>query len=504
VTVADLVCREPGCGAPLLVTGETPAGTLCAEGHMNDGVKRSPNGKTTHGPPTPAAAKEGIGPPPPRVAVMSAAALMRQTFPEPRSAVPGVAPEGASVLAGGSKLGKSWIVLGLSIAIAAGGYALGKIRVEQGDVLYLALEDGPRRVQKRLRAILGDEPAPERLAIATTWPRLDDGGLEALEDWLREHPHARFVVIDTFKRVRPREAHNRRLYDLDYEAVQLVQQLALKYHVAIWIVHHTRKHDAEDPLDLISGSTGFTAGLDGAYVLRRARGAADAELVGVHRDLTEDLALALRWDAQTRSWTLLGEAAEQRRSKARQEVLDALAAAGEPLAPKMLAEVLGKKDGTVRKLMWEMTRDGELAVGDDGRYAPKPANSGNGGNAVTQDRTQSQNGPATALPDARGAGNAPRGPHRDQKAGTVTALPPLPLIPTDADRNRGALLEMAEARLGRHDYPELALSGGRTVLAGADTWGRFLRHATAVDLAEVVNRLAEEYLEADPGEEVAF
>jgi RecA-family ATPase len=47
-------------------------------------------------------------------------------------------PEGLNLLVGKPKIGKGWLVLATGIAIAAGGYALGKVRVQQGDCLYLA------------------------------------------------------------------------------------------------------------------------------------------------------------------------------------------------------------------------------------------------------------------------------------------------------------------------------------------------------------------------------
>ena len=55
---------------------------------------------------------------------------------------------------GPPKLGKSWFALDIVVAVAAGGKALGHIDVEPGYVLYLALEDPPRRMQDRTRKVL--------------------------------------------------------------------------------------------------------------------------------------------------------------------------------------------------------------------------------------------------------------------------------------------------------------------------------------------------------------
>src|SRR5687768_6732745 len=86
--------------------------------------------------------------------------LMSLTFAEPRWAVPGLIPEGLFLLAARPKLGKSWLMLSLAIAVANGGRALGQVKVERGEVLYLALEDTARRLQSRLFTMLEDATDP--------------------------------------------------------------------------------------------------------------------------------------------------------------------------------------------------------------------------------------------------------------------------------------------------------------------------------------------------------
>jgi RecA-family ATPase len=66
----------------------------------------------------------------------------------------------AELLAGPPKVGKSWLSLGLGLAVAAGGQAFDSMPVQGGPVLYLALEDTPRRLQTRMGKLLGGQPAP--------------------------------------------------------------------------------------------------------------------------------------------------------------------------------------------------------------------------------------------------------------------------------------------------------------------------------------------------------
>lgn len=94
----------------------------------------------------------------------TAADLMALELPETRWAVPDIVPEGVTLLVGKPKLGKSWLTLGFGVATATGGVALGTKRVEQGECLYLALEDNRRRLQKRLTKLLSGSPAPEGYA----------------------------------------------------------------------------------------------------------------------------------------------------------------------------------------------------------------------------------------------------------------------------------------------------------------------------------------------------
>src|SRR3954464_11034615 len=125
------------------------------------------------------------------------AELMAVDFPEPRWAVPGLLCEGLNLLAGAPKLGKSWLSLGLGAAIANGEPALNAIEVERGPVLYCALEDTGRRLQRRRRQMLaaGGRAAP-LLTLETACPTMTNGGDAVLVEWLEENPHARLVIID--------------------------------------------------------------------------------------------------------------------------------------------------------------------------------------------------------------------------------------------------------------------------------------------------------------------
>ena len=338
--------------------------------------------------------------------VFTAAELLAEDLPPVRWTVPGVLPEGVTLLAGKPKLGKSWLALGLAVAVASGGTALETKRVERGDVLYLGLEDNRRRLQKRLRKILAGRVAPDGLHIATEWSRMDEGGAEALERWLREHPEARLVVVDILMRVRPCTSTNRGVYDADYEALESMQKLAGEYGIAILVVHHTRKLAAVDPVDEVSGSTGLSGGADAIWVLKRDRGRADAYLHVTGREVEEEAELALRWDTDLASWTLVGDAEEYRLSEERQAVLGALGRAGGPMSPKEIAEALDRSHGSVKVLLGQMVRAGQVDNPFYGKYtlpsanpfSPYSANSEGNAEDVSKEGKQSKDSDYTRSP----------------------------------------------------------------------------------------------------------
>lgn len=298
--------------------------------------------------------------------------LLRKVFPEPRWAIPNVLPEGLAILGGRPKMGKSWLCLGLSVAVAAGGHAFGRIAVPQGEALHLGLEDGERRLQARIVAMLGADDAPPGLFLEGRWPRLDKGGATELRQWLTQHPDCRLVVIDTLAKIRPRRSSERQGYAEDYADAETLQQIAQEFRVAIVLVTHTRKAPADDFVDEISGTLGLSGGADAAFVLRRERGKPDATLSGTGRDLVEDVDFALVWDANLSGWSYAGSADEHRRSEERRAILRLLTEFRAPQTPKDVAEMLGKPYSTTRQTMWRMAQAGDLYAIGRGQYVVTP------------------------------------------------------------------------------------------------------------------------------------
>jgi hypothetical protein len=309
--------------------------------------------------------------------VFDARWLLAEEFPPIRWVVPDILPEGVTILAGKPKLGKSWLAIDLCLGVAQGGAVLGTKRVEGGPCLYLALEDSPRRLQRRLRGLVegseaGGGEAPEGFEFATQWPRVGEGCEARLRAWLESRPGARLVVVDTLKKISPKADVRKGVYDADYEALEPLLPLAAEFGVAVVVVHHTRKMPGADPLEEVSGSYGFSGGVDGVLVMKRERGSRDAFLHVTGRDVEEETELAMRWDSSRLRWTLLGDAEDHRRSEERKQILAKLREVGEPMSATDVAVEIEKKVDGVRKLIRKMVRDGQLrkvGSGSSTKYA---------------------------------------------------------------------------------------------------------------------------------------
>jgi hypothetical protein len=283
---------------------------------------------------------------------------------EPRWAVTNSVPEGLTILAGRPKLGKSWLMLGVAIAVASGGCALGQIEVAEGDVLYLALEDSWRRLQQRLLTQLAGSPAPERLEFERESLR-GEAGVAKIDAWLQGHPQARLVVIDTLAKFRA-PTRRERSYDTDYSDIVPLQQLAVKYGVAIVVVHHLRKLGSDDWTDQVSGTLGLVGAADGLLGLFRTRGEMQAELRVAGRDV-EEQTLGLRFDATTCNWSLLGDAAATVAISAQRRGILVLLEKTGPLAPSVIAKALNRNPSTVKTTLQDMARDGQV-IANGGVY----------------------------------------------------------------------------------------------------------------------------------------
>lgn len=295
----------------------------------------------------------------PRLPTQTGTELLAKDIPPPKWAVEDFIPEGLTIFAGKPKIGKSWLMLGISLAVALGGKALGKIDVEGGDVLYCALEDNERRLQTRLEILLPDGAKPDRfhyIALGDL-PKMDKGGLDMIGVFLDDMPNTRLVVIDTLQKFKAHGNAKRNAYEEDYDVFGVLQQFAMSRGIALVLVHHMRKADADYELDEISGSTGATGASDSILILKRSVDGPTLYRQG--RDVIEET-FAVEFDLENCIWTLQGEAKEVHMSEARRSIYQLLVATPEGMTPKAIANALGKNYATIRGLVAKMHAEGAL------------------------------------------------------------------------------------------------------------------------------------------------
>lgn len=286
----------------------------------------------------------------------------------PRWAIPDLIPEGLTILAGKPKTGKSWLLLGGCIAVATGGYALGNIKVDAGPVLALLLEDTERRINLRVKSLLGDERPTglQNLHVKTEWKRTDDGGLDDLRAWLSVNRNARLILIDTLQKIRGARKKDAGVYEDDYRAISDLKKLADEFGVPIVLIHHQNKAGNEDPLLSVSGTAGITGSADTIIVLEREANSTDGVLYVRGRDVNED-EIAIRFDPTTGRWSRLGKAEDWRISEERRAIVKLLMDEG-AMHPREIASALGKKQVTMRSTLHRMAKDKEVTKGSDGKY----------------------------------------------------------------------------------------------------------------------------------------
>lgn len=292
--------------------------------------------------------------------------------------VPHLIPEGVVLLAGRPKLGKSWLTLQIAGAVAKGEITLVAGNGElppHGNVLYLALEDGQKRMQSRLTKHYGTLGWPPRgqLTIAYEWLPLGEGGLDGLGEWCLEVAQPRLIVIDILELVRTPKTIGQTDYQADIAAARPLAKLAREFPgLSIICNHHDRKQDSDDPFDTIGGTLGLQGGVDTLALLKRT--AASVILYVKGRDLEEEHEKAVNFDRETCRWHILGEAQQVHQTTTRRAVLELLAACG-TLTPRQLADqVEDMSYANAKQVLWRMARDGVLD-GDRGLYRLHPQGS---------------------------------------------------------------------------------------------------------------------------------
>lgn len=207
----------------------------------------------------------------------TAEGLLQKDLPEPRvfigvdDELP-ILVEGTCILSAKPKLGKSWLALGMCLAVANGEDFMG-YKTRKCSTLYLDLETSEQLQQKRLKKMLKGAKPPSKFYLETETDTIENGFVDQIENYLQQDPDIGVVVIDVFQIIRSTAKSAKETeYEHAYRDITPLNELAQKHHISIILVCHDRKAvDPDDPFSNILGSTGLQGAATQMMVMFRRR-----------------------------------------------------------------------------------------------------------------------------------------------------------------------------------------------------------------------------------------
>ena len=234
-----------------------------------------------------------------KLELISSVEIMNTPMKKQRFIVDGMIYPGMHILSGDPKIGKSWMMLDMCLAVAKGEKFLGR-KTEQGQVVYMALEDTFISLQSRMYE-LTDEPS-ENLIFALMANSIGNGLEEDLQECKNQFPNLKMIVIDTLQKIRNTIDSK---YGSDYKELSTLKNIADSLRIAIVLVHHNRKAHDSNPNNLISGTNGIAGCADGLLVFTRSGDNAKLHISGRGAP-----SLELNIKRENTKWILLDNAPE--------------------------------------------------------------------------------------------------------------------------------------------------------------------------------------------------
>ena len=221
-----------------------------------------------------------------KIQLIDAETLYYKPLEHPKMLIDGVLSGGLAIMAGDSKIGKSWMVLWMCLQISKGEPVWG-LPTRKTDVVYLALEDREWRVQQRMQD-LTDTP-PDNLHFGFSCGQLGAELESQIEDVLKDYPSTGLLFIDTLQMVRDNVSAKVNAYAQDYKDLSSLKKIADNHGICIFVVHHTRKErDGGNIFNDMTGSTGIIGVADTGMILRKEdRFGDNATLCITGRDVEE-------------------------------------------------------------------------------------------------------------------------------------------------------------------------------------------------------------------------
>lgn len=302
--------------------------------------------------------------------------------------VPGVLPRYFMLMGADAKAGKSRLALTCALKIATSHPDVGA----PPKVLYISPDNTDRdEWQENINELLGGVPLePGRLIVwfDTAGTTVGGGLTELIEQRVKSDPAIVLVVVDVLNSVKSAKRDGDDIQRSDHKGMRPFAQLAERYGIGVALLTHTNVRGQ------IAGSMGLRGGVHGLMKLEREE---FGSTVFVHlrgRRIKQDIRfkftlgeLSVYWEAPTEEERqeqaedleeeyrlAIQERAAQERKKLphvpgaiEQKLLDALQD-GNGWAPKLLADTLNLRHGTVREYLRRMAQRGSVTLACYGVY----------------------------------------------------------------------------------------------------------------------------------------
>lgn len=218
----------------------------------------------------------------------------------PKFIVSEMIPTGVHLFAGSPKIGKSWLALWLCDKVAKG-EKVWEYDTDKCTVLYIALEDTKSTLHFRLDDIT--EMSSEHAYAVTSCNSINNGLLDEIDEFIEKHPDTGLVVIDTLQLIR--DNAEKQNYAADYMELHKFVEYAQQKEIAIILVHHLRKMVDNDPINMVSGSTGLIGAVDSILVLEKEKRSENTATLTVTGRRVKDKVLQLELDDTNNIWNFI-------------------------------------------------------------------------------------------------------------------------------------------------------------------------------------------------------
>lgn len=297
-------------------------------------------------------------------------ALQAAEIPQPTQLFEGLLHEGMLLFGGKSKRGKSWMIFDLALALATGHGGFRHFPCPKPQpVLYLALEDGRARLQRRGREILPGVTTVDNFHLRYSFPPLNEGGIELLEQEIITHRYG-LVIIDVLAKVEPPKVGkgDKNYHDI-YDMFTPLQVLREKQPFCLAMLTHLRKQEADDVFDALMGSVAYQAAQDVLWVLER-KPKDDYAFLHIRDKDADETTIALRFlDGH---WEYMGEGEEYEMSRDQRKVVTVLAEEKREMSVQEILKAGSFPDtkyGYLRKLLVMMVKEDLIHRTRHGKYS---------------------------------------------------------------------------------------------------------------------------------------